>query len=95
MKSELDKFRELVDVVLCCSTKAEAKPYINKMNFAAIQLCRNADNYTSQKIRKVANYASLASGQPRDRDLHISNMEQAWYIVESELLSSIGEEKNT
>ena len=94
MKSELDTFKELVDTVICCSTKVDAKPYINKMNFAAMQLCRMADHYTSEKIRQVADYASLASGQPRDKDRHISNMERAWYIVESELLSSC-DEKDT
>ncbi|EGU60943.1 hypothetical protein VINI7043_02385 [Vibrio nigripulchritudo ATCC 27043] len=95
MKSELEAYREQVDLVLCCSTKADAKPYISKMNFFAAQLCRKADHYTSQKIQKIADYASLAAGQARDRERHISNLEQAWYIVESELLARFDEEKNT
>ncbi|KPA54128.1 hypothetical protein VT25_03565 [Photobacterium leiognathi subsp. mandapamensis] len=91
MKSELKEFRALVDAVINSSSKAEAKPYISKMNFAASYLHDKADGYTSEKIRKVCNYASLASGQPRDKEHHISNLERAWYLVESELFAKFSE----
>ncbi|PSU96306.1 hypothetical protein C0W80_17005 [Photobacterium leiognathi subsp. mandapamensis] len=87
MENELKKFRSYIDDVINSTTKADSKSDINKMKMYSMNLISRADSYTAGKIRQVVNYAILAAGQSKDKELHLSNLERAWYLVESELFA--------
>jgi hypothetical protein len=84
---ELEGIRELIELVVHASTKASAKPYLGRLNFAISNVKPKLDPYFAGKLSEAADYAAEASGQVRNKDHWISCMEQSWYVVESHVSS--------
>jgi hypothetical protein len=80
---ELDDIRELIELVIHASTKADAKPCIRRLNFAISNVKPTLDPYLAGKVSEAAGYAAEASGQVRNKEHWISCMEQSWYVVNS------------
>jgi hypothetical protein len=80
---ELEDIRELIDLVIYSSTKADAKPVIRRLNFAISNVKPKLDPYLAGKLSEAASYAAEASGQARNKEHWISCMEQSWYVFKS------------
>jgi hypothetical protein len=80
---ELEDIRELIELVIFASTKAEAKPHIQRLNFAIANVKPKLDSYLAGKLSEAAGYAAEASGQARNKEHWISCMEQSWYVFKS------------
>ena len=81
-KDTLDKLRELVDAVMYSPTKKDAKDLVRRLEFMASQLSRDLDGYLSGKLDEAVSYAKEASGQVRNKEHWISNVERSWYVFE-------------
>jgi len=84
-KNNLEELRKLVEAVIYAPTKKEAKDPIKRLEFMASQMKSSLDGYLSGKLKKVVNYAIEASGQVKNKEHWISNMEESWYILKSEI----------
>jgi len=63
-EEEYEKIKELVDYALSASNKAEAKRYIQQLNYAALGLQGAANNILQELIASV----NTASGQVSDKE---------------------------
>ena len=82
-KNTLEKLRELVDAVMYAPTKKDAKDLIRRLEFMASHMKSDLDGYLSGKLSEVVSYAKEASGQVRNKEHWISNVEQSWYVFEN------------
>jgi hypothetical protein len=82
---QLENVRELIELVIHASTKADAKPYIKRLDFAVSNFKPKLDPYFAGKLSEAATYAKEASGQVRNKEHWISCMEDSWYVFESHI----------
>lgn len=82
---DLEEFRELIDEVIYASTKSEAKLPIKKLKFFVNQLNGKVDNYLHGVMEKIVNHAVEASGQVKNKDHWISNVEDNWNYLKMEI----------
>jgi len=94
-KTTLSEIRSKLDEVSSASTKADATQAIKHLDHIASQLKGQLDSYLSGKLSEVISYAKEASGQAKDKQLWISNMESSWYVFENGFEKSINAEKLT
>jgi hypothetical protein len=84
---KLRKLRSLIDEVIYSHNKKEAAIPLRKLEFMAAQVKSELNGYSSGKLSEAVGYAKEASGQVKNRDLCISNMERSWYVFESDVLN--------
>ena len=77
--NKLAELRQLVDEVVHSSTKKEAQLPIRRLEFFASGLKVDLDPYYAGKLGEVISYAKEASGNSRNKDHWISQVEQGWY----------------
>jgi len=82
-KNTLEKLRELVDAVMYAPTKKDAKNLIRRLEFMASYMKSDLDGYLSGKLSEIVSYAKEASGQVRNKEHWISNIERSWYVFEN------------
>lgn len=83
IESDIRKLKNSIDSLVYASTKAEAKPIYNKLNFEASQLSEEIDPYALGKLKEAISHAMSASGQVRDKAHWESCMKRSWYVFES------------
>jgi len=86
-KSDIRKLKNSIDSLVYASTKADAKPIYNKLNFEASRVSSDIDDYTLGKLNEAINYAMSASGQVNDKAHWEACMERSWYVFESNVNS--------
>ena len=79
----LKDLRALVDEVIYSSTKSIAKDPINRLEFMASHIKSDIDGYFATKLDDVVSYAKEASGQSRDKERWINNLNSSWYTFEN------------
>ena len=80
---KLIEFRDLVDEIIYAPTKADAKPLISRLKFAASGLKNDLDPYIFSKLNEVIAYADQASGRVKNKEHWISCVDQSWYVFEN------------
>lgn len=81
---QLKDIRNLIELVIHARTKADAKPYVNRLDFA-VSHAKLLDPYFARKLSEAATYAKEASGQVTNKEHWISCMESSWYVFESHI----------
>ena len=82
---QLKDIRKLIELVIHARIKADAKPHVNRLDFAVLHVKPTLDPYFAGKLREAATYAKEASGQVRNKEHWISCMERSWYVFESHI----------
>ena len=82
-ESDISNLKTLLDSLVFASTKADAKPIYNKLNFKTSTLSGEIDQYSLDKLIEAISYAYSASGQVNDKSHWQSNMERSWYVFEA------------
>lgn len=89
---DLEDLRVLIDNVIFASTKNDAKVPTKKLEFFVSQLKGQLDGYISGVLQKIVNHAKEASGQVKNKDHWISNVEDNWDYFRSEI--ELNQEEN-
>ena len=79
----LNKIRDLVNEVMYSSTNKDAQGAIRRLEFMASGLRGDLDGYSFGKLSEVIGYAKEASGQVKNKEHWVSNVEQSWYVFEN------------
>ncbi|WP_341210204.1 hypothetical protein [Alteromonas stellipolaris] len=82
---KLHELRELLEHVAFASTKKEARSHLNKLKFRETNLKCMLNGYTLGHLSKAINCADQASGNVRDKEKFISDMESYWINFENEV----------
>ena len=82
-ENTLKELRELVDAVIYAPTKKDAKDPVSRLEFMASRITSDIGGYLSEKLGEVVIYAKEASGQVKDKEHWISNVNRSWYIFEN------------
>lgn len=86
MKEEkIKELQKLIDEVIYSPTKKDAQISVRRLEFMASDLNSEVDGYLSGKLREVISYAKEASGQSKNKDHWISQVERCWYVFENGL----------
>lgn len=81
-KSDIVNLKNLLDHLVYASTKAEAKPIYQKLNFEASRLPGEIDSYTRGKLNEAIGHAYSGSGQVNNKAHWKACMERSWYVFE-------------
>ena len=84
---KLKELRSLIDEVIYAHSKKEAASPLRKLEFMAAQIKPQLNGYTSGKLSEAVGCAKEASGQVRNKEHWISNMERSWYVFENDVLN--------
>jgi hypothetical protein len=82
-EEEIKKIRRLVDELIYCPTKNDARHPLAKLNFAISTISHNIPPVALSKLQEVASYANEASGRSRNKEHWISCVDDSWYYFES------------
>lgn len=82
-ETKLRELKELIDQVVYAPNKKEAQSSIRRLEFIASQMKGAIDGYLAGKLSEVVSYAKEASGNVKNKDHWISNVEQSWYVFEN------------
>ncbi|MBU1138815.1 MAG: hypothetical protein KKA76_07555 [Proteobacteria bacterium] len=82
---DLEEFRVLIDAVIYAPTKKDAKFPIKKLEFFVSQLNGKVENYLHGVMKTIVNHAKEASGQVKNKDHWVSNVEDNWNYLKMEL----------
>lgn len=81
-EGKLKELRQLVEEVMCASTKKEARNSVRRLEFLASCMKSTTDSYLSGKLSEIVSFAKEASGNVKGKDHWISCVEQSWYVFE-------------
>lgn len=82
---QLEEFRVLIDDVVYATSKNEAKLPIKKLEFFVTHLKGVVDPYFHGVMKTIVNHAKEASGQPRNKEHWLTNVEDNWNYLKMEL----------
>jgi len=82
-EEEIKRIRCLVDELICCQTKHDARILSPKLNSAISRISPNISPGALSKLHEVAAYAIEASGHSHNKQHWISCVDDSWYFFES------------
>jgi hypothetical protein len=79
----LKDLRKAVEELVYSSTKSTAKAPASHLEYLVSNVSGNLEPYFFEKLREVVIYAKEASGQVKNKEHWINNVNQSWYIFEN------------
>jgi hypothetical protein len=83
--SKLIKLRELLCEVANSPSKKQAAIPLKSLDFMVSNIVGTLNGYTAGKLREAVSSAKSASGISPNKQSNIDNMNNSWYVFESDV----------